>query len=840
LSQGTGWGVILGFGGFFTIFTMALTFYEQRVYGTTMTSEAFNTAGRNVGVGLTAAVIVSQWTWAATLLMSSNMGWRVGLAGPFWYASGATVQILLFAILAIQVKRRASHMHTFMEIIKARFGTVPHLVMIMFALSANIIVTAMLLLGGAGTVEDLTGVPKIWASFLIPILSCWIYTMYGGLRATFFASYVHTTVIFLMLIIFTLSVYAGAGDCSGLYGSPSAVYDALEAASEKAYFEATVPECEILGDCTADGPRDLFSGIGFIMENAGTCYNADGATETSCTYLKKDKDDACCSEEAVLALPEDGVYCRANGNCIDTGTTEHYESTDCGAGETCVTSFLTMKSTSGILFGITNIVGNFGTVFVDQSYWQSAVAAKPKSAVMGFLVGGMVWFAVPFCMATTNGIAGRALTTHPTLGSMYLDSAASGSGLTPARVLAHIMGPGGAFILLLQLFMAITSTGSAEIIAVSSILTYDVYYTYLNPELKERRESTRALFFATVGTKNGRFDVMEMQELFDKLVKVGFFPNTLSSDDMIPIYSALNGATDAADTIDVKDLYDALNRTVSSNSLEGTILLRMSKFFTFVFAVFMGFLAIMLQAIGLNLGWVYMSMGVLIGSAVGPASLAILMETANGIFIAAGAIGGLIAGLLAWCLQAKVEFGEVTIDTLGKDMPFVAGNVAAILGGLFIAGVGSLIMPDKEFKWEMLNERIPLVDDIEPPKDSQETDVRLQRQVKIAYGASVLLTFLLIIVWPLPMHFGGVGVFSKGRFAGWVAVEIIWAFIGGIVIIFLPVYETVRDANQAKKQRKQAVEERKLKNGLTLTVDVKPSDVAPPSPAKNDADMISC
>ena len=43
----------------------------------------------------------------------------------------------------------------------------------------------------------------------------------------------------------------------------------------------------------------------------------------------------------------------------------------------------------------------------------------------------------------------------------------------------------------------------------------------------------------------------------------------------------------------------------------------------------------------------------------------------------------------------------------------------------------------------------------------------------------------------------------------------------------------VRDANQAKKQRKQAVEERKLKNGLTLTVDVKP-------PVKNDADMISC
>merc|ERR1719183_1025427 len=164
----------------------------------------------------------------------------------------------------------------------------------------------------------------------------------------------------------------------------------------------------------------------------------------------------------------------------------------------CKTSFLTMSSWSGLMFGITNIVGNFGTVFVDQSYWQSAVAAKPKSAVFGFLVGGMVWFAVPFCMATTNGLAGRALTTHPDLGPLYIDAGASGSGLTPARVMAHILGSGGAFLLLRQLFMAITSTGSAEIIAVSSILTHDIYYEYINPELKDRRENLRRIFYTVV------------------------------------------------------------------------------------------------------------------------------------------------------------------------------------------------------------------------------------------------------------------------------------------------------------------------------------------------------
>ena len=34
-------------------------------------------------------------------------------------------------------------------------------------------------------------------------------------------------------------------------------------------------------------------------------------------------------------------------------------------------------SPGGLIFGIVNIVGNFGTVFCDQAYWQSSVAAKP-------------------------------------------------------------------------------------------------------------------------------------------------------------------------------------------------------------------------------------------------------------------------------------------------------------------------------------------------------------------------------------------------------------------------------------------------------------------------------
>merc|ERR1712232_1128719 len=230
------------------------------------------------------------------------------------------------------------------------------------------------------------------------------------------------------------------------------------------------------------------------------------------------------------------------------------------------------------------------------------------------------------------------------------------------------------------------------------------------------------------------------------------------------------------------------------------ILLRVSKFFTGVFAIFMGFLAVFLQTLGFSLGWVYMSMGVIIGSAVGPASLTILMETANGKFIGGGAVGGLILGLFGWAVKANVDSEEVSYDSLGKDWPWVVGNLCAIFGGLLIALVGSLVQPDTSFKWADLNERIPLVDDIEPPKDADETDEKLKKQVNIAVIASVLLTFILLVLWPIPMHFGA-GVFSKGGFTVWVTLEMVWAIIGGIVIIGLPVFETVVSFRKAKAEK---------------------------------------
>ncbi|KAL4238296.1 hypothetical protein ACF0H5_003008 [Mactra antiquata] len=99
-------------------------------------------AGGKVSVGLTATTIVSQWTWAATLLYSCVVASKYGISGPFWYAAGATIQILLFAMVSVQLKIRAPGAKTFLQVIRARYGATTHKVFVVYALATNIIVTA--------------------------------------------------------------------------------------------------------------------------------------------------------------------------------------------------------------------------------------------------------------------------------------------------------------------------------------------------------------------------------------------------------------------------------------------------------------------------------------------------------------------------------------------------------------------------------------------------------------------------------------------------------------------------------------------------------------------------
>jgi Na+/proline symporter len=111
-----------------------------------------------------------------------------------------------------------------LEAVKARYGTATHFVYITFGLFTNILVTAMLLTGGSAVISSLTGVPTAAACFLLP-LGVVIYTMFGGIKATFLTDYVHTVILLVILLTFAFTTYA-SGDA---LGSTKVVYERLSA-----------------------------------------------------------------------------------------------------------------------------------------------------------------------------------------------------------------------------------------------------------------------------------------------------------------------------------------------------------------------------------------------------------------------------------------------------------------------------------------------------------------------------------------------------------------------------------------------------------------------------------
>ena len=390
------------------------------------------------------------------------------------------------------------------------------------------IVTGMLLLGGAAVVNGLTGIDITIAAFLIPV-GVMVYTLVGGLKATFVADYMHTVIIYIVILTFVAMVFF----ISPVTGGVEGMYEKLAAAADlRPVLEPT-----------------------FVPGEPG---NAMGA-------------------------------------------------------------YLTMASAGGLIFGVINIVGNFGTVFVDKAYWQRAIAAQPSSTVKGFLLGGMCWFSIPFTLATTMGLTAVALNVQLTPEQVQL-------GLTVPAAASVMMGEVGAIMVLVMLFMAVTSAGSAELIAVSSLITYDVYRTYKNP-----------------------------------------------------------------------------NAT-------GKQLLKVSRTVIVIFGLGMGALAGILLGMGLSLGFVYLAMGILIGSAVIPIALTITWSRTTKAGAVSGALIGVCLSLLTWTSVAASEAnGVVDIASLGGAFPMLYGNVVAILSSGLICVVVSLAQ-NKVYDWKEMNTHMNIVE----------------------------------------------------------------------------------------------------------------------------------
>lgn len=638
LSQATGYGVVVGVGALFA-FAMILTTWILRRYNREiMTAEEFATAGRSVKTGLISAAVVSSWTWAATLLTSTTQTYNNGISGSIYYAAGATCQIVLFACLAIKGKERAPGAHTYLEIIKTRYGTLTHCIYIFWGLATNILVTAMLLSGGSAVVSDLTGINVVAACLLLP-LGVVVYTLFGGIKATFLTDYAHTVVMIVIILIFAFTTFA----TSDTLGSPGKVW------------------------------------------------------------------------EVITSLADSQPI---SGN---------------GGG-----SYLTLKSRSGGIFFVINIVGNFGTVFLDNGYFNKAFAADPAAALPGYVLGGLAWFAIPAFTSTTMGLAALALQDTPAWPTYpeRLSAEQVSAGLVLPNAAVALLGKGGAVCSLLMIFMACTSAMSAELIAVSTVSTYDIYRSYINPNASGKR-----LIY-----------ISHLSVIIFAYVMAGF---------AIGLYYA---------GISMGYLYELMGIIIGGAVLPAALTLlsrKQNKIAAICTPIIATSLAIMSWLVvtktkfgEISIDSTFEDDAMLTGNVVALCTPLIIVPLLTFIFKPQN---------FDWKILRSIErvSEEEELTTALSSNEKDEESLAPVKSQVTIAA--NIIVHEHE--------------------DALENELQhLNKSFKIAAVICVVLTLCLVILWPMPMYGTGY-VFSKKFFTGWIVVMFIWiSFTVGMVIVY-PVYE---------------------------------------------------
>ncbi|KAL4230109.1 hypothetical protein ACF0H5_010494 [Mactra antiquata] len=142
-------------------------------------------------------------------------------------------------------------------------------------------------------------------------------------------------------------------------------------------------------------------------------------------------------------------------------------------------SYLTFRTTSGVIYGVVVLFMATSISFCDQANWQSRIAAKPTQGVLGFFLAAYMWFVIPTALSFTVTMTYLSMSAQN--GSHLLTEAEIDNGYITPFVMNYLMGQTGGYLLLTLLMMTLMSTGSGEVMSVSSIIVYDIYKTYINP-----------------------------------------------------------------------------------------------------------------------------------------------------------------------------------------------------------------------------------------------------------------------------------------------------------------------------------------------------------------------
>ncbi|KAK1445727.1 urea active transporter [Colletotrichum melonis] len=436
-------------------------------------------------------------------------------------------------------------------------------------------------------------------------------------------------------------------------------------------------------------------------------------------------------------------------------------------------SLLTMKSRDAIIWGLILKFGNLALVVMDTAFWQKSFATEVNATVPGYNLAAVAIFGIPWGLGTVIGLTARAL-HNTSIWPGYpheFTSAQVNAGLVMPYTIKALIGDQGIDAFLVLVFMALTSTVSSSMIAVSSILSFDVYKTYLNPKASDKKlvhvSHLTVVFHAVFITAIS----LALNYGGADMTWIGYFRPILSCPGIIPLGLTLcwSGQTRLAAIV----------------------------------SPILGFLT----GLGIWLGTAHVIYG------------EINMKTTEGSLPALyGAIGSffspaLYSVLLSLYKPEKFDWRRFLVAEIAEENQLKQssekeeanndGNTSSTSEGeppassLFdpeksgdsekntAAAAGDKFPPAVSSKDTSLAGEVNL-DDVRHPFDD-DTIKLLYRWYRVAWYMFIAIVLVTFILWPMPLYRDY--IFEKTFFKSWTTVAIIWQFFAFFAVVVYPLYD---------------------------------------------------
>lgn len=313
--------------------------------------------------------------------------------------------------------------------------------------------------------------------------------------------------------------------------------------------------------------------------------------------------------------------------------------------------------------------------------------------------------------------------------------------------------------MLVLLFMAVTSSTSAELIAVSSLLTFDVYKTYIKPDASSA-----------------------------KLVQISHYGIGIYALVLAAFCSILNAVG-----LTLTWLLTILAIIVGGASIPVGLILLWKRMSTVA--------AVASPWIGLVCGLI--AWFVTTWKRSGSITVETSGNTTNAVAgnVTSWGVGFLMSGVLTLAFPAKYSSTDpkhiertnkiqgVSVNPSVAATPIATGSNSPKLDGEK-AGPGKdaqpLSAPEPEAIVPTGNE---IVDYFEAKNMEPMDPVAVKKAERLAIGANLVFFFIAIILVPFTL-FGTRYIYSKSFFTGWVVVSFIWVWTSMTICVIYPVVES--------------------------------------------------